>query len=66
AISHPDFLDYCRREFSSFVGPFASVVIRDTLDENPDLTPKQLVERLMTGIPNRKRAKEFQQRILKD
>ncbi|BAY87443.1 serine/threonine protein kinase [Calothrix parasitica NIES-267] len=66
AISHPDFLDYCRREFSSFVGPFASVVIRDTLDENPDLTPKQLVERLMTGIPNRKRAKEFQKRILKD
>ncbi|MEL7245116.1 MAG: serine/threonine-protein kinase [Cyanobacteria bacterium J06573_2] len=66
AISHPDFLDYCRREFSSFVGPFASVVIRDTLEENPDLTPKQLVERLMTGIPNRKRAKEFEQRILKD
>ena len=66
AISHPDFLDYCRKEFSSFVGPFASVVIRDTLDENPDLTPKQLVERLMTGIPNRKRAKEFEQRILKD
>ena len=66
AISHPDFLDYCRREFSSFVGPFASVVIRDTLEENPDLTPKQLVERLMTGIPNRKRAREFEQRILKD
>lgn len=66
AISHPDFLDYCRREFSSFVGPFATVVIRDTLEENPDLTPKQLVEKLMTGIPNRKRAKEFEQRILKD
>ncbi|MEM6751929.1 MAG: serine/threonine-protein kinase [Cyanobacteria bacterium P01_C01_bin.38] len=66
AISHPDFLDYCRREFSSFVGPFASVVIRDTLEENPDLTPKQLVERLMTGIPNRRRAKEFEKRILKD
>lgn len=66
AISHPDFLDYCRREFSSFVGPFATVVIRDTLEENPDLTPKQLVEKLMTGIPNRKRAKEFEKRILKD
>jgi serine/threonine-protein kinase len=66
AISHPDFVDCCRREFSSFVGPFASVVIRDTLEENPELTPKQLVERLMTGIPNRKRAKEFEQRILKD
>ncbi|MEO1431332.1 MAG: serine/threonine-protein kinase [Cyanobacteria bacterium J06633_8] len=66
AISNPDFLDYCRREFSSFVGPFASVVIRDTLEENPDLTPKQLVEKLMTGIPNRKRAQEFEKRILKD
>ncbi len=66
AISHPDFLDYCRKEFSSFVGPFATVVIRDTLEQDPDLTPKQLVERLMTGIPNRKRAKEFAKRILKD
>ena len=65
AISNPDFLDRCRREFSSFVGPFASVVIRDTLDENPHLTPEQLVKTLVAGIPNRRRAKEFEKRILK-
>lgn len=64
AISNPDFLEHCRREFSSFVGPFASVVIRDTLEESPDLTPKELVESLVAGIPNRKRAKEFERRIL--
>ena len=65
AINNPDFLDRCRRELSSFVGPFASVVIRDTLEENPHLTPKQLVKSLVDGIPNQKRAKEFEKRILK-
>jgi serine/threonine-protein kinase len=64
AISNPDFLENCRRELSSFVGPFASVVIRDTLEENPHLTPKQLVESLVAGIPNQKKAKEFEKRIL--
>ncbi|MEM9926617.1 MAG: serine/threonine-protein kinase [Cyanobacteria bacterium P01_D01_bin.50] len=64
AISNPDFLDHCRRELTSFVGPFASVVIRDTLEENPDLTPKQLIKTLVDGIPNKKRAKEFEKRIL--
>ena len=65
AISNPEFLDHCRRELTSFVGPFASVVIRDTLDQNPHFTPKQLVETLMDGIPNQKKAKEFETRILK-
>ncbi len=65
AINNPDFLEHCRRELSSFVGPFASVVIRDTLEENPHLTPKQLVKSLVDGIPNQKRAKEFEKRILK-
>ncbi|MGD1912740.1 MAG: protein kinase [Rivularia sp. (in: cyanobacteria)] len=65
AITNPDFLDHCRRELTSFVGPFASVVIRDTLEENPNLTPKQLIKTLVDGIPNEKRAKEFEQRILK-
>ncbi|NJM20718.1 MAG: serine/threonine protein kinase [Richelia sp. RM2_1_2] len=65
AISHPDFLDHCRRELTSFVGPFASVVIRDTLEECPHFTPKQLVESLVAGIPNQKKAKEFEKRILK-
>ncbi|MEB3218914.1 MAG: serine/threonine-protein kinase [Nostocales cyanobacterium 94392] len=66
AISNPDFLDHCRRELTSFVGPFASVVIRDTLEECPHFTPKQLVESLVAGIPNQKRAKEFQKRILNE
>lgn len=66
AISNPDFLDRCQREFSSFVGPFASVVIRDTLAENPHLTPKELVESLVAGIPNQRRAKEFEKRIFKE
>ena len=63
AISDPGFLDFCQREFSSFVGPFAGVIIRDTLDQNPDITPEQLVKTLVAEIPNRKRAREFEKRI---
>ncbi|MEA5595630.1 serine/threonine-protein kinase [Rivularia sp. UHCC 0363] len=66
AISDPEFLDRCRRELTSFVGPFASVVIRDTLEECPHLTPKQLIESLVVGIPNQKRAKEFEKRVLEE
>ncbi len=66
AISNPDFLDNCRRELTSFVGPFASVIIRDTLDQKPNLTPHQLIETLVAGIPSQQRAQEFKQRMNKE
>jgi serine/threonine protein kinase len=65
AISNPDFLDNCRRELTSFVGPFASVIIRDTLDQKPHLTPHQLIETLVAEIPSQQRAQEFKQRMNK-
>jgi serine/threonine-protein kinase len=65
AISNPEFLEHCRRELISFVGPFASVVLKDTLDQNPNLTPKQLVETLVAEIPNPQRAQEFKGRLEK-
>jgi serine/threonine protein kinase len=65
AISNPDFLDNCRRELTSFVGPFASVIIRDTLDQKPHLTPKQLIETLVAEIPSPQKAQEFKQRMNK-
>lgn len=65
AISDPEFLEKCRRELNSFVGPFGSVILKDTLDQSPHLTAHQLIETLVAEIPNPQRAEQFRERILK-
>ncbi|KAB8331431.1 serine/threonine protein kinase [Scytonema tolypothrichoides VB-61278] len=59
----PEFVEYCRRELTSFVGPFASFVLEDTLDKNPQITPEQLVEVLVEKIPDQRRGQEFKKRL---
>ncbi|MBD2336060.1 serine/threonine protein kinase [Calothrix sp. FACHB-156] len=63
AISDPEFLENCRRELNSFVGPFGSVILKDTLDNYPHITSKKLIETLMAEIPNQQRAEQFRKRI---
>jgi serine/threonine-protein kinase len=65
AISNPEFLEHCRRELTSFVGPVASVILEHTLDAHPNLTPNQLIETLVAEIPNEQRAEQFKERIHK-
>ncbi|MBW4631149.1 MAG: serine/threonine protein kinase [Iphinoe sp. HA4291-MV1] len=60
---NPEFLEYCQRELTSFVGPFASFVLEDTLAQNPQITPEQLIEALVEKIPHKQRAQEFRKRI---
>lgn len=63
AIFSSKFIEDCRRELTSFVGPFASIMIDETLNDRPELTPKQLVETLISQIPDRERAQQFKTRI---
>ncbi|NJM72029.1 MAG: serine/threonine protein kinase [Scytonema sp. RU_4_4] len=63
AISNPEFLEHCRRELTNFVGPFASVILKDTLNQHPNLTPKQLIETLVAEIPNEQKAQKFKERF---
>ncbi|KAF3888112.1 MULTISPECIES: serine/threonine-protein kinase [Nostocales] len=63
AANDPEFLQYCRKELVSFVGPFATVLIEDTIANNPNITPEQLVEVLVAKIPHQQRAQEFRNRI---
>jgi serine/threonine protein kinase len=63
AANDSDFLQYCRKELVSFVGPFATVLIEDTISNNPNITQEQLVEVLIAKIPDKQRAKEFRNRI---
>lgn len=57
------FIEDCRRELTIFVGPFASIIIDDTLNNNPELTPKELIESLIAQIPDSERAENFKKRI---
>ncbi|WP_248277796.1 serine/threonine-protein kinase [Brasilonema sp. UFV-L1] len=60
---NPDFLEYCLRELTSFIGPFASFVFEETLTQNPEMTPEELIEALVEEIPYQQRAQEFRKRI---
>jgi serine/threonine protein kinase len=65
AMTNPAFLNHCRQELTSFVGPVANIIIEDTLAKHPSLTPKQLVETLVSEIPSEQRAREFKESINK-
>lgn len=63
AANNPEFLQHCRQELTTFVGPFASFVLEDTLAQNPQITPEELVKALVAKIPHEQRAQEFRKRI---
>lgn len=62
-IIQPDFLEHCRQELICCMGPMASIILEETLDQFPDLTPVQFVEALIAEIPNPQRAEDFRKRI---
>lgn len=62
-ILTPEFLARCRQELTHYVGPFASFLLEDILEQEPQLTPSQLIEALATEIPETKRAQEFRNRL---
>lgn len=55
----PEFLARCRQELTRYVGPFASFLLDDILEQDPQLTKGELVEALAAEIPESKRAQEF-------
>ncbi len=58
-----EFLDYCKQELISFVGPFATVLIQHTLEKSPHFTAEQFIDAISDAIPNEERAKEFRNKI---
>ncbi|ARV59756.1 serine/threonine protein kinase [Nostocales cyanobacterium HT-58-2] len=58
-----EFLEYCHRELTTFIGPFASVLIENTLMQTPQITPREFVEKLAAAIPHHQRAYEFRNSI---
>ncbi|MBE7382511.1 MAG: protein kinase [Leptolyngbya sp. SIO1E4] len=60
----PEFLNRCRQVLSQSIGPMADFLIEETLADYPGLSPQDLVLQLATEIPDPKKAREFQQRLL--
>ncbi len=60
----PGFTRRCEQELSNFLGPIASFICKRTLNQNPGISPTQLIEALATQIPNPQQALEFRRRLL--
>jgi serine/threonine protein kinase/class 3 adenylate cyclase len=58
ALSH-DFLDRCKQELASRIGPIASFILESTLAQHPHANPAQLVEALALEIPEPQQAEAF-------
>ncbi|MCG8368390.1 MAG: protein kinase [Pseudanabaenales cyanobacterium] len=63
-IPSPRFIDYCQNELAHCIGPIASFIVEDILDQHPHMTPQQLVENLASEIADPQQAVEFRNRIV--
>ncbi|MEO1294601.1 MAG: hypothetical protein AAFW75_02150 [Cyanobacteria bacterium J06636_16] len=60
----PEFLSRCRQALTQSIGPMADFLIEETLEDYPDLGPQDFVFQLANEIPDPRKAREFQQRLL--
>ena len=59
----PAFIKICRQELARHVGPMASHILQEKLDNHPNIHPMELVEELATEIHNSQRAQEFRNSV---
>ncbi len=57
------FIQRCQQALAYYIGPIASLIVEDTLAENPQATPYQFVELLAREIPESEAALEFTRRL---
>jgi serine/threonine protein kinase len=59
----PGFIQRCQQELAYNIGPMASLIVEETLAENPQIAPLQFVELLAKEIPDFQEALQFKKRI---
>ncbi|MER3493646.1 MAG: serine/threonine protein kinase [Mastigocladus sp. ERB_26_2] len=59
------FVQRCQDALAFYIGPMASLIVEDTLADNPQVTPYQFVELLAREIPESEVALEFTRRLSK-
>ncbi|WGV24573.1 caspase family protein [Halotia branconii] len=60
------FIKRCERELMYAVGPVASLLIQHLLKSHPQITAKELIDKLIAKIPDPQLALEFKQRMFVD
>jgi serine/threonine-protein kinase len=61
---NPGFIEQCNRELAFCIGPIASLVIEEILEQESPATVYQLVDALEKEIPDQKAAIAFRRRLL--
>lgn len=59
----PAFIEQCRAELTRCVGPIATVLLEDALDQHPQAAPHELVDILASQLSNGEQATAFVSRI---
>ncbi|PSN20431.1 hypothetical protein C7271_02285 [filamentous cyanobacterium CCP5] len=57
------FIEHCRQELTRFVGPIASILIEEALDQYPQANPRELVEILASQLSDGNQATDFVSRL---
>ncbi len=60
---HPDFVKRCEQELAYCIGPMASLIIEEILEEQRPSSHHALIEAVAQQIPDVKKAMEFRQRL---
>lgn len=57
------FVEQCRQTLTQCIGPMASLVIEDTLEQYPNATPQELVDIIASQLSDNQQAVEFTSRM---
>ncbi|MBD2107440.1 protein kinase [Nodosilinea sp. FACHB-13] len=60
---NPSFMEACRQELARCIGPMASVIVEDMIEQHPQATPEEFVEILASQLSNGRQATDFVSRI---
>ena len=61
----PSVIQHCQEALVDYIGPMASFLIEETLDEHPEIDYQNLVNKLADEIPDDRTALQFRQQLLR-
>ena len=59
----PEFVERCQKELASCIGPIASFIVEEVIEQSSPSSPQQLAEALAAEIPDLQEAREFKRRL---
>ncbi|MBE9166709.1 serine/threonine protein kinase [Pleurocapsales cyanobacterium LEGE 06147] len=58
-----EFIKQCQQQLAYCIGPMASIIVEEILEQYSSLSPQELVDALSAQIPDAKKALEFKRRL---